>query len=179
MRALVAADPDAVLVGEATLAEVYAAFPEARGYFSFAFVRDPVERALSCHGDKARGAGNVELGGFCGARAGHGPRRVLCVARDAVGGPMRSRTGTGCLRTRCCARRRMRRCRDFLGRFERLGDDVEAVTARLGMPCTGLAHLNRGAGVRPAPSAAALAALGRRYARDFAVFGYPAPGAGS
>ena len=178
IRALVAADPDAVLVREATLAEVYAAFPEARGYFSFAFVRDPVERALSCHGDKARGAGNVELGGFAGLEPG--------MDLDAFCAWLETPWGSDAFADRhWLSQDALLReapdapLPDFLGRFERLGDDVEAVTARLGMPCTGLAHLNRGAGVRPAPSAAALAALGRRYARDFAVFGYPAPGAGS
>ena len=178
IRALATTDPGAVLVREATLAEVYAAFPEARGYFSFAFVRDPVERALSCHGDKARGAGNVELGAFAGLEPG--------MDLDAFCAWLETPWGSDAFADRhWLSQDALLReapdapLPDFLGRFERLDDDVEAVTTGLSMPRTGLAHLNRGTGVRPTPSAEALAALGRRYARDIAVFGYPAPGTGS
>ena len=178
IRALAMTDPGAVLVREATLAEVYAAFPEARGYFSFAFVRDPVERALSCHGDKARGAGNVELGAFAGLEPG--------MDLDAFCAWLETPWGSDAFADRhWLSQDALLReapdapLPDFLGRFERLDDDVEAVTAGLSMPRTGLAHLNRGTGVRPRPSAEALAALGRRYARDIAVFGYPAPGGGA
>ena len=69
-RTLREADPDAVLVREGTLADVYAGFPEARGYFSFAFVRHPVKRALSCHADKVAGGAHVVPDAFHGLCAG-------------------------------------------------------------------------------------------------------------
>ena len=69
-RTLREADPDAVLVREATLADVYAGFPEARGYFSFAFVRHRVKRALSCHADKVAGGAHVVPDAFHGLCAG-------------------------------------------------------------------------------------------------------------
>ena len=178
IRALAAADPEAVLLRETTLAEVYAAFPEARGYFSFAFVRHPVARALSCHADKVAGAGDVALDAFHGLPAGtdldawcawlgtcwgadaFADRHWLSqdvLLREAPEAPLP----------------------DFLGRFERLCEDFETVTARLGIPYARLPHLNRGAGVAVAPSKSAMAALGHRYARDCAAFGYPAAHAGA
>ena len=47
-----AADPGAQLIRNRTLEAVLAAHPEARDYFRFAFLRDPVERALSFWADK-------------------------------------------------------------------------------------------------------------------------------
>ena len=178
IRALAAADPEAVLLRETTLAEVYAAFPEARGYFSFAFVRHPVARALSCHADKVAGAANVALDAFHGLPAGtdldawcawlgtcwgadaFADRHWLSqdvLLREAPEAPLP----------------------DFLGRFEHLCEDFETVTARLGIPYARLPHLNRRAGVAVAPSKSAMAALGHRYARDCAAFGYPAAHAGA
>ena len=177
IRALAAADPGAVVLREATLAEVYAAFPEARDYFSFAFVRHPVARALSCHADKVAGHGNVAVDAFHGLGAGmdldawcawlgscwgadaFADRHWLSqdvLLREAPGAPLP----------------------DFLGRFERLCEDFEAVTTRLGIPGARLPHLNRRGRVEAPPSAPALAALEHRYARDFAAIGYTAPRAG-
>ena len=47
VAALRAADPDAERTGERSVSELYAAHPEAREYYSFAFVRHPFARALS------------------------------------------------------------------------------------------------------------------------------------
>ena len=177
IAALLAADPDALLVREATLAEVYAAFPAARAYFSFAFVRHPVDRAVSCHGDKARGTGNVSLAAFAGLEAGM-DLEAFCawlatpwgsdafadrhwLAQDVL---LRERPGG--------------RLPDFVGRFERLDADARAVAGGLGLRLPGLARLNPGPAARP-PSAAARALLARRYARDLDVFGYGAGSAGS
>ena len=170
IRALTAADPSAVLVREATLAEVYAAFPEARGYVSFAFVRHPVDRAASCHADKIAGAGIVEVGlwpglgsdvgvdAFCawldgpwGADA-FADRHWLSqdvLLREAPGAPLP----------------------DVVGRFEHLAEDFAAVAAQLGLPPAPLPHLNVGGGRRRV-SGSARAALARRYAADFALGGY-------
>ena len=177
IRALAASDPGAVLVRETTLAEVYAAFPEARGYFSFAFVRDPVGRALSCHGDKARGAGNVELGAFAGLDPGM-DLDAFCAWLETPWGSDAFADRHWLSQDALLREAPEAPLPDFLGRYERLCEDFEAVTTRLGMPVARLAHLNRGAGVDAAPSAGALAALGRRYAGDFAAFGYPGPCAG-
>ena len=172
IAALREADPDAVVVRQATLAEVYAAFPEAREYFSLAFVRDPVARALSCHDDKVARFGNVALDVFHGLHEGmdldafaawlatpwgsdaFADRHWLSqdvLLREAEGGPLPQ----------------------FLGRFENLAADVAAVAERLGLPAVTLPHLNRRPAPRPCPpSAVVRAALSRRYAADFALGGY-------
>ena len=178
IRALAAADLDAVVLREATLAEVYAAFPESRDYFSFAFVRHPVERALSCHADKVAGDGNLALDAF------HGLSAAMDV--DAWCAWLGSCWGADAFADRHWLSQEVllreapeAPLPDFLGRFERLCEDFETVTARLCIPYARLPHLNRRAGVAVAPSKSAMAALGHRYARDFAAFGYPAAHAGA
>ena len=177
IRALAAADPDAVVLREATLAEVYAAFPEARDYFSFAFVRHPVGRALSCHADKVAGDGNVERWTRSTASAG--------MDLDAWCAWLESCWGADAFADRHWLSQDVllreapeAPLPDFVGRFERLCEDFDAVTTRLGIPCARLPHLNRRGRVEAAPSAPALAALEHRYARDFAAIGYTAPRAG-
>ena len=172
IAALHEADPDAVVVRQATLAEVYAAFPEAREYLSLAFVRDPVARARSCHDDKVARFGNVALDVFHGLHEGmdldafaawlatpwgsdaFADRHWLSqdvLLREAEGGPLPQ----------------------FLGRFENLAADVATVAERLGLPAVTLPHLNRRPAPGPCPpSAVVRAALSRRYAADFALGGY-------
>lgn len=47
MSALQEADPDAEIIRDKNVSEVYASYPEARDYYSFAFIRHPFARALS------------------------------------------------------------------------------------------------------------------------------------
>ena len=178
IRALRTADPEAALVREATLAEVHAAFPEAREYFSFAFVRHPVERALTCHADKVGGAGNVAVGAFHGLSAG--------MDLDAFCAWLATPWGSDAFADRHWLSQDIllreapdAPLPDFLGRFEHLAEDFAAVTAGLGMPSPPLPHLNRGPGAAGPASPDALAALARRYARDFALFGYAQPCSGA
>ena len=55
--------PDTETFFDTDLREVYAAFPEARDYFSFAFVRHPYARALSLHSELFR-APSVYAAGY-------------------------------------------------------------------------------------------------------------------
>ena len=71
IAALLDADPEARLFRQATLAEVYRALPDARRFTSFAFVRDPFERAHSFFADD----------GPFGGQAGRAARRTVRGAR--------------------------------------------------------------------------------------------------
>ena len=167
-----AADPDAVLVREATLAEVYAAFPEARGYFAFAFVRDPLARVRSCHADKVRGGGNVALDAF------HGLHRGMDL--DAFCAWLATPWGSDAFADRhWLSQDALLRERpgaplpDFLGRFERLAENLDTVARRLGLRLPALPRLNQGrstVGERLGADSRAL--LADRYARDFELGGY-------
>ena len=53
MAALRNADPEAEVVYHTPIGEVFAAYPEVEGYYSFAFVRHPFTRALSWYWDMA------------------------------------------------------------------------------------------------------------------------------
>ena len=186
IAALRAADPGALLIEGRSLDRVLARHPEARGYFRFAFLRDPRARILSFWADKhglaRRDRDNrrwfiepwhgVSLGmdfaAFCrwlatpcGSDA-YADRHWLSQARqvaDADG-----------------------RLPDFLGRWETLEADWRWVTGRLGLPAARLPHLNAGPG-RPGRAAAldagAVALLERRYAADFRLGGYGADRAGA
>ena len=178
IRALRDADPDAALVREATLAEVHAAFPEARGYFSFAFVRHPLERVLSCHGDKVLGDGIIDLAAFAGLERGM-DLEAFCAWLETPWGSDAFADRHWLSQDILLRESPDAPLPDFLGRFERLEEDFASVAAGLGLPCRPLPHRNRGMSVAAAPSERAAAALARRYARDFALFGYPAPSPGT
>jgi hypothetical protein len=62
---------------------------------------------------------------------------------------------------------------DFIGRYERLGDDLAAVTARLGVAFD-LPHVNRSrrGDYREYYTAATAEIVARRFARDIEHFGY-------
>ncbi len=179
IAALRAADPDAELFRDRTLDEVLARRPEARGYFTFAFIRHPLGRTRSCHADKhalalrdRRAARwfiepwhgltpGMTFAGFCrwldtpwGSDA-FADRHWLSQHRQirAAGG----------------------RLPDFLGNWERLDADWRAVTARLGLPFRELPRLNagpRGVDAAEPPGTAIAALLRRRYAEDFRIGGY-------
>jgi GT2 family glycosyltransferase len=165
------ADPEAVLVREATLGQVYAAFPEARGYLSFAFVRDPVSRVRSCHADKVLGDGNVALDAF------HGLRRGMDL--DAFCAWLATPWGSDAFADRhwlsqdvLLRERADGLLPDFLGRFEHLAEDLGMVAGRLGLPLPELPRLNASRPARETLGDDARALLARRYARDFALGGY-------
>ena len=179
IRALLAADPEALLVREVTLAEVYAALPEARGYFSFAFVRHPVGRALSCHAEKVQEAGSIDLSPFPGLAAGM-DLEAFCAWLGSPWGADAFADRHWLSQDLLLRAAPDAPLPDFIGRFERLDADFACVAARLGLPPRRLPHRNpRPAAVRaPSPSAAALDALTVRYARDLNAFGYHPPAAG-
>ena len=182
IAALREADPEIELIRGRTLDEVLKCRPEARGYFSFAFVRHPYDRTFSCYADKhslARRDRNaarwfiepyyglttgMSFGDFC--RWLNTPWGSDAFAdRHWLSQHRQIRTADG-------------RLPDFLGHCESLDADWRAVTERLGMPCRDLPRLNVEPEELPAGEgldAATAALLRRRYAEDFRVGGYDGP----
>ena len=179
IAALRAADPDARLIRGRTLDEVLARHPEARDYFSFAFVRHPRDRTLSCHADKHGLARHDRAARRWFVEPYHGLRVGMSFGEFCRW--LATPCGSDAFADRhwLSQHRQIRtaegRLPDFLGHWESLDADWRAIAERLGMPCHDLPRLN----VRPErpsaeepPDAAATALLRQRYAGDFRVGGY-------
>jgi chondroitin 4-sulfotransferase 11 len=161
--------------------------PRFPGLFSFAFVRDPWDRLVSCYRDKIRG----EVDGYtfftirpgvanCLARfdafvAGMSfedfVHAVAGIPDDDADPHFRSQHTFVCDDTG-------RLALDFIGRHERLADDLRSVERRLGLPALDLPRLQ--AARTTIPYAAFYTAetariVADRYTRDAALFGYQAP----
>ncbi|HET9622323.1 MAG TPA: sulfotransferase family protein [Kofleriaceae bacterium] len=160
--------------------------PPFPGRFSFAFVRDPWDRLVSCYRDKLRG----EVDGFtsftvrpgvanCLARfdrfvAGMSfaafVRAVAAIPDAEADAHFRSQHGFVCVDGALAV--------DAIGRFERLDEDFAAIARRIGLATAALPRLQA---VRaPSPFAAFYTAetrdlVAERFARDIELFGYAPP----
>ena len=182
-RSLVAAlrrtDPEARLIDDLSLDELYLVHPEARDYFSFAFLRHPCTRILSFYADKhVRGRNNPDeqrwfLRPWHGLRPGMdfaGLCRWLC---------------TPCGSDAFADRHWLSQARqvvsadgeapDYLGRFETLEQDWSTLRKRLGLPAVALPRRNAGSydSMAAAPiDAEVRGLLRRRYAGDYDLGDY-------
>ena len=184
IAALRAVDPGARPIRNRTLEEVLAAQPEARDYFRFAFLRDPVARALSFWADKHRLARTDRdnrrwfIDPWYGLSTGMG-FEAFCRWLDTPFG-----SDAFADRHWLSQHRQLRdgdgRLPEFLGRYEHLDADWRALCDRLGLPLRALPRLNpRPEGCEAAPPDADTAALlRRRYAEDFRIGGYGGDGHG-
>lgn len=185
IAALRAADPAAVPIRGRTLEQVYARYPEARGYFSFAFVRHPLARTRSFYEDKHALAGRDRNAYRWFIEPYHGLRLGMSFAE--VCRWLLTPCGADAFADRHWLSQSRQiatvdgRAPDFLGRFERLDADWRAVAERLGLPPAPLPRLNpsprRGAAAPGledggGDDAELGALLRRRYAEDFALGGY-------
>ena len=198
VAALLGADPDAEIVYESSIFEIYARYPETRDYYSFAFVRHPFDRAISYHAQLHHSRegleGNVlskverttqnKFARFYG----------LAEARDFDDYCEWLNTPYGSdafankhfLSQHLIIRAGRDRLPDFVGRFENLQADLDRVAADVGMPAPALPMLNTMAGwqatleaLRAARSRTSVqlparnkALLRKRYAEDFKLGGY-------
>ncbi len=199
MAALRGADPDAERAGERSVSELYALDPEARKYYSFAFVRHPFARALFLYFDMHvspevyteeqrlhRGKGIRYLfGSFYGlAETGSFEDYCECLNTPYGSDAVADRHFLSQHRQICLADGRLP---DFVGRIENIDEDWKRLAARLGLPATALPLMNTMAGWETTPDAlkaarsAAMEAhvtersktlLRTRYAEDFRLFGY-------
>ena len=165
-------DPEARLIQGKTTEQILGENPQAKGYFSFAFVRDPVQRTLSFYQDKLVG------------RPGPVAEYLSDVAPDFHG------LGEGMGFAELCRwlctpfgsddfadrhwlsqNRQIRigeRLPDYIGRYEQLDADWREVAVRIGMPHVALPRLNSSPAV-PGERVedGTIALLRHRYAGDF------------
>ena len=196
--ALFGADPDAELVYDASMADVYARYPETKGYYNFAFIRHPFDRAVSYHShlhgyrknfEEAIRARMEDYNRIMFDRF-HGlaeTRRFddYCewlntpYGSDEVADPhFRSQ--------HLVIHMGRNRLPDFVGRLENIRADLDRIASHVGMPKPELPVLNTMSGWRTTPEAlrtarskAAVqltdrnrALLRKRYAGDFRLGGY-------
>lgn len=188
LAALLPLDPGARFVHGNSVAELYSQWPRVEGYFSFAFVRHPFNRALSFHRHmlRANRGGHMEkvlwlYPGLAAAKGFDGYSEWLngpfgadaFADRHFRSQHLTIRVGRG-------------RLPDFVGRFEDLPAGLAAVAERLGMPTPHLPMLNTANGWTTTPealsstrtemrtqlTARSKALLKKRYATDFQLFGY-------
>ena len=173
IRALLVADPEAILVKHTTAEGLFSAYPEARQFFSFAFVRDPYERARSFFHEKlAEGplASNwngdsryyglrkgMSFGGYC--RWLDTPFGADVFAERHWLSQYRHLEADGNLP-------------DYVGSYENLEENWRWVLARLGVPCTELPHLNRrkAGAIDLDADDENVEIIHRRYKRDYDLF---------
>ena len=177
-------DPDAEVIFERTISQVYAMRPEARNYYSFAFIRHPFDRALSWYAHMRSWYARVR---FSPEHADD----IVQHLRDLNQGQrfadhffglgevdsfddycawLNTPWGSDAFANMHFLSQNVQirlddgRLPDFIGRLENIDEDFERVAAHVGMPAVELPRLNtmpqrmpgrRGA---PAPSAQVLAA---------------------
>lgn len=201
MTALRSADQDAETIRGKSIAEVYAMHPQAKEYYSFAFVRNPFSRALSSYWemhfhrrhaeqfqrhakDWKRDAKRISIARYHGIAENSGfddfclwlntPYGCDAFAdRHFLSQHVQIGLGNG-------------RLPDFIGRFENLDADFKRAAENIGLPAAELPLLNTVAGWQPTPDALEAgrstvgahltednkALLRTRYAQDFELGGY-------
>lgn len=144
------------------------------GYFKFAFVRHPLDWAMSNYAFFLRDRPDHPAHAFLQSLGFAGSMAFL------FGSPTRPRIVAGMRFSQwefvCDEHGEL--LVDFIGKHEHLERDFAAVCQRLGLPPPALPHLNRtcrDADYRSGGDPAVERLLQRGLERDFQLFGYPAP----
>ena len=198
VAALLGADPEAEIVYENTIFEIYARYPETKDYYSFAFVRHPFDRAASYHAQLHRSREGYEGNVLSKVERAIRNKFVrfygLAEARDFddycewLDTPYGSDAFANrhFLSQYLVIRAGRDRLPDFIGRLENLRADLDRVAADVGMPTPALPMLNTMGGWQATPEALRAvrsrtsvqlternkALLRKRYAEDFRLGGY-------
>ncbi len=167
MRALLTLDPEAVLIRHMTTEEALSAYPEARRYFSFAFVRDPRERARSFVADKL-----VDHP----ANEWFGDRRFVGLSKGMTFAEYCRWLDTPFGSDAFAERHWLSQSKqilvnghlpDYVGSYENLEANWRWVLAHLGIPHGGLLSLNQARADVGCVDDDCIAILRRRYVDDF------------
>ena len=173
-------DPDAEVILHRNISEVYSEYPEARGYYTFAFVRNPYRRAFSFYADKYLQPDESKRRYFIEPYHGTSPT----ISFDDLCRWLTTPYGSDAFADRHWLSQSKQlvldggRLPDFVGRYENLDMDFRTVCTRLGLPVRELLHLNTMAGWASARVARLpdmhltqrnKALLRERYAEDFAL----------
>ena len=179
IAALRRADPGARLINDLSLDELYLVHPEARDYFSFAFLRHPCTRILSFYADKhVRGCGNPDaqhwfIRPWHGLRPGMGFDELCRWLYTPCGSDaFADRHWLSQSRQVICAHGEVP---DYLGRYETLEQDWNTLRKRLDLPSVPLPRHNAGSydAMPAAPIDAEICSLlYRRYAEDYDLGDY-------
>ena len=195
IAALFGVDPDAEWTANTSIADIHATYPETRNYFSFAFIRNPFDRAISSHSHLHHFHNVPFLHGGMEHKRYHLSRYYgLAETRhfDAYCEWLNSPYGSDQYAARFFRSQhlviRMGRDRlpDFVGRLENFRADLDHVASHVGSAEPALPMLNTMAGWRTTPevmraarSKAAVqltdrnrALLRKRYEGDFMLGGY-------
>ena len=176
VQALLAVDAEATLIRGQTMDELYAADPEARRFVSFAFVRDPCERARSFFDDK------LDLGPLAPDWNSHGRYYGLHkgMSFDDYCRWLDTPFGSDAFAERHWLSQYKHLevnggLPDYIGSYENLQEDWRCMLAQLGVHYRELPHLNKRRSGAVRPEAAHTSEeisniLHRRYARDFELF---------
>ncbi len=200
IAALSSGDPDAEIIKNKSVSEIYALYPEVRDYFSFAFIRHPFDRALSLYSEI-----HLSPESYQGAQRQHKREKRQTFFDSCYGLAEASSFDAYCrwlntpFGSDTCADRhflsqhlQMRRddgrLPDFIGRLENVDQDMKRVAMKVGMPPPELPMLNTMAGWQPTPpdtlevarsemrahlTERNRALLSTRYAADLELGGYP------
>lgn len=152
-----------------------------KGYFKFAFVRNPWDRLVSCYRDKLVGDGlglslpnDVDVRLYRGMRFAEFVEGVHKIPDNKADPHFRSQH-----RVVCGPGRDRLILTDFVGRFENLQADFQTVAERIGAPELRLPHILRSTGKKSRSYTAyydgrSKQLVSQRYRKDINTFGYPA-----
>ena len=201
IAALCSGDPDAEIVKNRSVSEVYSLYPEVSDYFSFAFIRHPFDRALSLYSEI-----HLSPESYQGAQRQHKREKRQTFFDSCYGLAEASSFDAYCrwlntpFGSDACAekhflsqhlqiRRDDGRLPDFIGRLENLDEDLQQVAIKVGMPPPEPPMLNTMSGwqveqpealetarraMRAHLTERNRALLSTRYAADLELGGYPA-----
>ncbi len=162
-----------------TLDELFRDRPETRDYFKFTVVRNPWSRVASVHKQKICSGDPLIAARLMNGRDGLSPNMPfgefvewLCSEEGADERADRHWLS----QHKLLGMRGHNPVRyDFIGKLERLSQDLDALSARLGVSMSGVGHLLYTGALeryRTVYTDRTAALVARRYARDIEMFGY-------